>query len=48
VFLLDPVLKDPNYIVSGGADTRVLGGAFLDLVGERQFDELEARWPKLP
>jgi len=23
VFLLDPVLHDPNYIVSSGADTRV-------------------------
>jgi hypothetical protein len=32
VFLLDPVLNDPNYIVSAGADTQVLGGAFLDLV----------------
>jgi hypothetical protein len=32
VFLLDPVLSNPNYIVSAGADTRVIGGAFLDLV----------------
>jgi len=32
VFLLDPVLRNPNYIVSAGADTRVTGGAFLDLV----------------
>jgi hypothetical protein len=32
VFLLDPVLRDPNYIVSGGADTQVLLGAFFDLV----------------
>jgi hypothetical protein len=31
-FLLDPVLSDPNYIVSAGADTQVLFGAFLDLV----------------
>jgi hypothetical protein len=32
VFLLDPVLSNPNYIVSAGADTQVIGGAFLDLV----------------
>ncbi len=32
VFLLDPVLNDPSYIISAGADTRVLWGAFLDLV----------------
>jgi hypothetical protein len=32
VFLLDPVLSDPNYIVSGAADPRVVGGAVLDLV----------------
>ncbi len=32
VFLLDPVLNNPNYIVSAGADTQVLAGAFLDLV----------------
>jgi hypothetical protein len=32
VFLLSPVLDDPNYIVSAGADTRVTAGAFLDLV----------------
>ena len=31
-FLLGPVLSDPNYIVSAGADTQVLFGAFLDLV----------------
>lgn len=31
-FLLAPVLDDPNYIVSAGADTQVLFGAFLDLV----------------
>jgi hypothetical protein len=32
VILLDPVLNDPRYIVGPGADTRVIGGAFLDLV----------------
>jgi hypothetical protein len=32
VFLLGPVLNDPNYIVSSGADTQVTAGAFLDLV----------------
>ena len=32
VFLLDPVLSDPNYIVGSGADTQVLFGCFLDLV----------------
>ena len=32
VFLLEPVLSNPNYIVSGGADTQVLLGAFLDMV----------------
>jgi len=31
-FLIDPVLNDPNYIVSSGADTRVLWGCFLDLI----------------
>lgn len=31
-FLLSPVLDNPNYIVSTGADTQVLLGAFLDLV----------------
>jgi hypothetical protein len=31
-FLLGPVLSDPNYIVSAGADTQVLVGAFLELV----------------
>jgi len=31
-FLLGPVLDNPNYIVSAGADTQVLFGAFLDLV----------------
>lgn len=31
-FLLGPVLNDPNYIVSAGADTQVTAGAFLDLV----------------
>jgi hypothetical protein len=32
VFLLGPVLNDPNYIVSAGADAQVTAGAFLDLV----------------
>jgi hypothetical protein len=32
VFLLDPVLHNPNYIVSAGADTQVLLGTFFDLV----------------
>jgi Domain of unknown function (DUF4386) len=32
VLLLEPVLSNPNYIVSAGADTQVIGGAFLDLV----------------
>jgi Domain of unknown function (DUF4386) len=32
VLLLGPVLSNPNYIVSAGADTQVIGGAFLDLV----------------
>lgn len=32
LFLLGPVLNDPNYIVSSGADTQVTWGAFLDLV----------------
>jgi hypothetical protein len=32
VFLLAPVLTDPNYIVSAGADTQVTLGAFLDLI----------------
>jgi hypothetical protein len=32
VFLLSPVLNDPSYIVSSGADTQVTFGAFLDLV----------------
>jgi hypothetical protein len=31
-FLLSPVLDDPNYIISVGADNQVLFGAFLDLV----------------
>ncbi len=31
-FLLGPVLDNPNYIVSSGADNRVLLGVFLDLV----------------
>src|SRR5262245_29142623 len=32
VFLLDPVLSDPSYILSTGSDTQVIAGAFLDLV----------------
>jgi hypothetical protein len=32
VFLLGPVLTDPNYITSAGADTQVMLGAALDLV----------------
>jgi hypothetical protein len=32
VFLLDPVLTDPNYIVGAGSDTRVTAGAVFDLV----------------
>jgi hypothetical protein len=32
VFLLGPVLSDPYYIVSAGADSQVLLGTFLDLV----------------
>jgi hypothetical protein len=32
VFLLAPVLDNADYIVSSGADTRVLWGCFLDLV----------------
>jgi Domain of unknown function (DUF4386) len=32
VILYDPVLNDPNYIVSAGADTRVFLGAFLELL----------------
>ena len=32
VFLLDPVLTDPTYVVSAGADAQVTLGAFLDVV----------------
>jgi hypothetical protein len=32
VFLLSPVLNNPDYIVSAGADTSVLLGCFLDVV----------------
>jgi len=32
LFLLGPVLDNPDYIVSSGADTRVLWGGFLDLI----------------
>ena len=31
-FLLQPVLSNPEYVVSAGADTQVTFGAFLDLV----------------
>jgi hypothetical protein len=31
-FLLGPVLDNPNYIISTGADSQVLFGAFLDLI----------------
>ncbi len=30
--LLGPVLNNPRYVVSAGADTRVLWGCFLDMV----------------
>ena len=32
LFLLDPVLSNPNYILGAGADTQVTFGAFLDLI----------------
>ena len=32
VFLLDPVLNDPDYVVGAGADARVVLGCLLDLV----------------
>jgi hypothetical protein len=32
LLLLGPVLDNPDYIVSSGADTRVLFGGFLDLI----------------
>jgi hypothetical protein len=32
IFVLDPVLSDPNYVVGPGADTRVLFGGLLDIV----------------
>jgi hypothetical protein len=32
LLLLAPVLDNPDYIISAGADTRVLWGCFLDLV----------------
>jgi hypothetical protein len=32
VFVLDPVLNDPNYVVGPGDDTRVLFGGLLDLI----------------
>jgi hypothetical protein len=32
VFLYVPVVDDPRYILGGGADNRVLTGAFLELI----------------
>ena len=32
VFLLDPMMNDPNYIVGSGADGRVVMGCLLDLI----------------
>lgn len=32
LFLIAPVLDDPNYIIGPGSDTRVLWGSLLDLV----------------
>lgn len=32
LFLYNPVLKDAHYIVGAGADTRVLSGAFLEVI----------------
>jgi len=32
VFLLEPVLSNPDYILSGGADTQVLLGTLFDLI----------------
>ena len=32
VFLLEPVLSNPDYIVSGGADSQVLLGTLFDLI----------------
>ena len=32
VFAYGPVLTNPNYITGGGADTRVLLGAFMELL----------------
>jgi len=32
LLLYDPVLNDPNYIIGGGADARVLLGAFLEVL----------------
>ena len=32
VMIYGPVLSDPNYITSSGADTRVFAGAFLELL----------------
>ena len=32
LFLIGPVLSDPNYIVSSGVDTRVVLGGLLDFI----------------
>jgi hypothetical protein len=32
VFLMGPVLTDPNYVLSAGADSQVTLGAFLDII----------------
>jgi hypothetical protein len=32
LFLLGPILNDPNYIVSSGADTQVIWGILLDVI----------------
>jgi hypothetical protein len=32
VFLMGPVLTNPDYIISTGADTQVIFGAFLDII----------------
>ena len=32
VFVLDPVLSDPAYVLGAGADTRVIWGAVLDII----------------
>jgi hypothetical protein len=32
LFLINPVLSNANYVISGGADTRVIWGCFLDMI----------------